>query len=80
MRAVRRRGLGIGIALALACGACDAGFETPSIVLDLRLLGMAGSPPEIVADFDPMAPTIPDLPPIDVAVLVADPGADRRLA
>jgi hypothetical protein len=70
-----RRVLLCAAALALG-GACDAGFETPSIVLDLRVLGIRCDPPEVVLDVDPMDPDSfqnVDIPPVTVTALVADP-------
>jgi len=66
--------------LPLLLVACSPGFESRSIVLDLRMLGMRGDPPEVVEEFDPANPVIPDLPPVTLTALVADPGAQRRLA
>lgn len=66
--------------LCLGSTACTE-FEVASIVLDLRILGMKTSPPEVIipveAGFD-----LGDLPDVDVEVcaLVADPGATRELA
>jgi hypothetical protein len=62
---------------ALALAGC-ASFEDPTIVLDLRVLGVETTPPEQVLDVDPMkAPTIDEvlvqLVPIRVRALVADP-------
>jgi hypothetical protein len=70
------------LALALL-GACSFGFETPSIVLDLRVLAIVAEPPEIVIDIDPenpegAAPQL-DANPFTIRVLVADPGQTRRL-
>jgi len=45
------------VSLALLAGACNTDFEDPSIVLDLRILGMRADPPEIVAPVDPQDPT-----------------------
>jgi hypothetical protein len=59
-----------------ACG----DFETPSIVLDLRMLGARGEPPEVVAPVDPDNPRDIELVPVEMCALVADPGADRRLS
>lgn len=74
---VRRAALLVVAALLVAC---DPGFESPEIVLDLRLMGLRADPPEVVADFDPSSPTIPPLPPVEVTVLVADPADTRALA
>lgn len=64
--------------LAAACGE----FEDPEIVLDLRVLAMTASPPEVVAPVDPEDPAKVDfasLEDADVCALVADPRAARRL-
>ena len=41
---------------------------------------MRADPPEVVADFDVMNPALPDLPPVTLTALVADPADERRLA
>jgi len=66
--------------LALLAGACNTDFEDPSIVLDLRVLGMRADPPEIVAPVDPEDPTdvdLADIPPVEVCALVAEPDRHR---
>lgn len=73
----------IAAAVALAGGCAD--FEDPSIVIDLRVLGVVAEPAEIVLPFDPGDPgagagvSVSDLGPVEVCALVADPGAERRL-
>lgn len=66
-------------ALWLLAAGCDAGFEKQSIVLDLRVLAIRSEPAEVVVDFDPAAPTIPDLPPVRLLTLVGDPLGPRPL-
>jgi hypothetical protein len=73
-------------ALALVCllAAC-AEFEDPTIVLDLRVIGMETTPPEQILDVDPMQPpTIDDilaqLQPIRVRALIAEPFRDGPVA
>jgi hypothetical protein len=72
-----RRCIAIAV-LAAAAGCGD--FETPSIVLDLRVLGATVTPPEIVADVDPDNPEQVELEDVEVCALVADPNESRRLA
>jgi hypothetical protein len=62
-------------AVALGCGE----FETPSIVLDLRILGVQAEPPEIVSPFDPDDPTAVELDDVELCALFADPTRSRRL-
>lgn len=79
MSAARSFRLVVGLAAAFA-GACDTDFEDPSIVLDLRILGMRAEPPEIVTPVDPEDPTdidLADVPPVQVCALVAEPNRDR---
>lgn len=73
--------LALVCSLAAPLAACDAGFEDEAIVLDLRVLGIACEPPEVVMDIDLMNPELGDLeiPPVTISALVADPGDDRRL-
>lgn len=73
---VRRAAL---IGLAALAAACDAGFETPSIVVDLRVIGMKAEPPEVVFDFDPDQPMPPMLEDVDVTALLVNPGDGRQL-
>jgi hypothetical protein len=74
-----RRALAFPLALASALAGCDPAFESPSIVIDLRILGMRADPPEVVEELDLDDPVLPDVPPVTVSVLVADPGTERRL-
>jgi hypothetical protein len=79
---VRRRAAALVLA-ALSAAACDASFDDPAIVVDLRILGMQAEPPEIVIPYDPDDPTavdIDDLGAVEVCALVADPGATRGLS
>ena len=73
------------IALAAAAG-CTT-FEDPTIVLDLRVVGVTAEPPEQVLDVDLRAPSPPapgallaQLGPTRVCAHLADPGAARELA
>jgi hypothetical protein len=54
-------------------------FENPSIVIDLRIVGMQAEPPEQVAPVDPMNPLGTMFEDARVCAIVADPGAARRL-
>lgn len=68
--------------LALASG-CATDFEDPSIVLDLRVLGVRATPPEVMVEVDPDDPfalAALDVPDVEVCALVADPAADRELS
>jgi hypothetical protein len=69
----------LGACLLAACGE----FEVRSIVLDLRVLAMNVTPPEIVIplDFDEPPSGLEDIeiPDIEVCALVADPAASRSL-
>jgi hypothetical protein len=68
------------IAIVLLVAACDTDFEDPSIVLDLRILGMRAEPPEIVTPFDPDDPMnvdLADIPPVQVCAMVAEPNLTR---
>lgn len=70
--------------LASWLAAC-AEFEDPTIVLDLRVIGMETTPPEQILDVDPMRmPTIDEilaqLQPIRVRAIVAEPGRGGPLA
>ncbi len=63
--------------LALLAGC--ASFEDPTIVLDLRVLGIETTPPEQIIDVDPEKPPTLDelleqLQPIRVRALLAEPG------
>jgi hypothetical protein len=66
------------IALLAAAAGCGS-FETPSIVLDLRILGIQAEPPEVVSPFDPDNPLDLELDDVRVCALIADPTAARRL-
>ncbi|MBI2896056.1 MAG: hypothetical protein HYY06_21030 [Deltaproteobacteria bacterium] len=52
------------ICIAMVAG-CAADFESPSEVLDLRILALQATPPELLLD--------DDLPPVELVALVADP-------
>lgn len=71
------------VAIAAAgLAACDTGFESPELVIDLRVLGMTASPPEIVASVDPDDPasiSFDDVGSTELCALIADPGAERAL-
>jgi hypothetical protein len=65
----------VAAAMLVACGS----FENPSIVIDLRIVGMQAEPPEQVAPVDPMNPLGTMFEDARVCAIVADPGAERRL-
>ena len=70
--------------LALVALAGCASFEDPTIVLDLRILGIETTPPEQVLEIDPnRQPTFDEilaqLQPIRVRALLAEPGRDGDL-
>ena len=77
-----RRALPLAVAaVALAAAACHAPLEDPSLVVDLRVLGIRTDPPEVLYTA-PSPYTIPDT--VDrsftLTVLLADPtGAGRTL-
>jgi hypothetical protein len=76
----RARGrLGLLAGAALLQAACETGFETKSIVLDLRVLAMRGDPAEVVVDVDPDDLLAVELPPVTVTALIADPAGPRAL-
>ncbi|HEU4732536.1 MAG TPA: hypothetical protein VFT22_31795 [Kofleriaceae bacterium] len=67
----------------LAVAGCGS-FQDPNVVLDLRVLALAATPPDQVIDVDLTRPPDPqallaELVPTTVCALVADPGLDRRL-
>ncbi|HTJ47168.1 MAG TPA: hypothetical protein VL463_33935 [Kofleriaceae bacterium] len=67
--------------LSLLLGACGK-FEDPTIVIDLRVLGMVAYPPEQLVPYDPNNPPDPStihLEHVYIGALVADPGASRAL-
>jgi hypothetical protein len=57
-----------------------ATFAPVSIVVDLRVLGIRADLPEVVVTFDPQHPEATQFPTVHLTALVADPGAQRRLA
>jgi hypothetical protein len=70
----------VATAGAAACGR----FQDPNVVVDLRVLAMASSPPDQVIDVDLTQPVNPvavlaQLVPTQVCALVADPSLERRL-
>lgn len=65
--------------LAAGAGGCDTGFESPEIVLDLRVLGVEAEPPEVVTDVDPERPWNATWAPVTLTALVADPYETRGL-
>ena len=69
MARARHAALALALATAAGCGE----FESPSIVLDLRVLGMSAGPPEVIVPPDPSEVSLADLPAIEVCALVADP-------
>ena len=72
----------LAAATLLVAAACDAGFASKEIVVDLRILAMRAEPPELVVDVDPDDPlgAVDDLGPVTLTALVADPGSDRSLS
>jgi hypothetical protein len=70
----------VWLAAWLMLAACDAGFEKPSIVLDLRVLALRSDPAEVVVDVDPANLGSTQLPPVTVTALLADPQGPRPLA
>jgi hypothetical protein len=62
------------LAAVTALAACDTGFETPSIVLDLRVLAIVSDPPDVVVDVDPDDLLDVELPPVTLRALIAEPG------
>jgi hypothetical protein len=58
-----------------ACG----DFEVRSVVLDLRVLGMNVSPPEVIVPANLDEVDIGDIPDVEVCALIADPSERRRL-
>jgi hypothetical protein len=72
------------VAGAAVTTGCDS-FQDPNVVVDLRILAMASSPPDQLIDVDLTQPPSPQallaqLLPSEVCALVADPALDRRLA
>lgn len=63
--------------LALLC-ACNAGFEDPEIVVDLRVLAIEIEPAEVVVDFDPQNPTNVTFPTVAFRALAIDPAGGRH--
>lgn len=71
-------------ALAIACGAACASFESAEVVLDTRVLAMRADLPEQILDLDPASPPtaeelLAQLQPTEVCALVADPARERRV-
>ncbi len=73
---VMKRALVLVATAAVGCGS----LESPSIVVDLRVLGISVEPPEIVAPFVPDNPESVVFDDVEICALVADPGASRQLA
>jgi hypothetical protein len=78
------RYLGVAGAGWLVAGAACGRFQDPNVVVDLRELAIAASPPDQVIDVDLTRPPDPQallaqLVPTTVCSLVADPGQGRRL-
>lgn len=67
------------VALAAGAAACSNNFESRSIVLDLRILGMRSDPAEVVVDVDPANLLATDLPPVTTTILLADPFGPRPI-
>jgi hypothetical protein len=71
----------ICILLVLAFGAaCDAGFESPDRVVDLRILAIRAEPPEVLIPEDFENIDLSTLPAVQICSLVADPGQSRGLS
>ncbi len=66
------------VACLALLGACDAGFQDPNIVIDLRVLAIRTEPAEVVVDFDPANPTNVTFPTVTVRALVIDPAGPRH--
>ncbi len=83
MRLLRRATVALAAVAAAGAGAAcgDTGFDSPTMVTDLRILGMQAEPPEVIVDIDLQNPDISqlDVPPVTFTVLAADPGAARTL-
>jgi len=78
-----RRALTLGLAGFAGAAGCGS-FQDPNVVIDLRVIAMAASPPDQVIDVDLTQPPMPlavlgQLVPTEVCALVADPGLERRL-
>jgi len=72
----------LAVIIAVLAG-CATDFEDPSIVLDLRVLGVRATPPEVVVPIDlndTFALAAIEIPDVEVCALVADPGASRELS
>lgn len=70
------------LGLALANSGCDADFEDPNTVIDMRILGMRADMPEVLLPFDPDNPTdfdLTEVPDIEVCALIADPTENRGM-
>jgi hypothetical protein len=70
--------------LLLACALAGCGaFEEPSIVLDLRVIGMVADPPEQIVHVDLNDPAgtdvVDQLEPVMVTAYIADPDKHRKL-
>jgi hypothetical protein len=73
---VVKRALPPLLVLVAACGS----FENPSIVIDLRFVGIAAEPPEQVVPVDPENPLDAMFGEVQVCAIIADPGEVRRLS
>jgi hypothetical protein len=73
----RLRALAAAAATMAAAGCGD--FEDKAIVIDLRVMAMTASPPEIVAPFDPAEPLEVELADTEICALIADPADSRAL-
>jgi hypothetical protein len=65
---------------AFVLAACNAGFQSQSIVVDLRVLALRSDPAEVVVDVDPADLTSVELPDVTFTALVADPLGPVTLA
>lgn len=75
----------LAIVWVASVGAACGRFQDPNVVVDLRVLAMASSPPDQVIDVDLTQPVNPQallaqLVATQVCALVADPSLERRLS
>jgi len=73
-----RRAAWLAVAVSFAAG-CETGFETQSLVIDLRVLAVRSDPAEVVVDVDPDDLASVQLPPVTFTALLADPAGPRPL-
>jgi hypothetical protein len=68
----------VALTASLFCACGD--FDDPTIVYDMRVLGVIAEPPEILVPADPDMLDPSALPEVEVCALVADPGESRELS